>query len=62
MRISGNKKNRRKIIMSEKEHCRKCGREMEDWMSGSGMCDDCFNDAVEKQRDSLPGGPDYDPR
>jgi NMD protein affecting ribosome stability and mRNA decay len=41
----------------EKHYCIKCGKEI----NGSNMCDDCFNDAFEKDRDSMTGGPDDDP-
>ena len=31
-------------------------------VNDEGFCDDCFNDAYEKERDAMTGGPDDDPR
>ena len=39
----------------EKKYCRICGKESD---TGLDLCDDCFNDAHEKERDSRPGGLD----
>jgi NMD protein affecting ribosome stability and mRNA decay len=44
--------------VEEKRYCDVCGKETD----GANMCDDCFNDAYEKERDAMTGGPDDDPR
>jgi NMD protein affecting ribosome stability and mRNA decay len=42
------------MMDNDKRYCDKCGRET----NGGNLCDDCFDNAYEKYRDSLPGGPD----
>jgi len=37
-----------------KSYCSVCGREI----NGSNLCGDCFDNAYEKHRDCMPGGPD----